>query len=103
MARDLFRESFRAHAREIERYHYDCGHLAGLLLATAHDSLLDDLIDRPLVDGDLLATANTLIYMGKLREGNHFARGLFIAKHRGSACSDEIIRYTINDRGLALG
>ena len=58
--------------------------------------MLDELIARPLVDGDVLATANTLIYMGKIREGDRFSRGLFIAKHRGSACSDEILR--LHDR-----
>lgn len=34
--------------------------------------------------------------------GERFSRGLFIAKHRGSACSDEILRYTIDDRGIRL-
>lgn len=66
--------------------------------------MLDGLIERPLVDGDVLAAANTLIYMGKLRDGQsqQCSRGLFIAKHRGSACSDEIVRYTIGERGLRL-
>ncbi len=64
--------------------------------------MLEPLIERPLVDGDVLATANSVIYMGKLREGNKRSRGLFIAKHRGSACSDEIIRYNVDDRGIRL-
>ena len=59
-------------------------------------------IERPLGDGDFLASANTLIYMGKLRGQGRLERGLFIAKHRGSACSDEIVRYTIDDRGLKI-
>lgn len=102
VARDLFRQSFRANLAAIEAHAYDASHVSGMLLITAHESMLNDLIERPLVDGDPLATANTLIYMGKLREGNKLARGLFIAKHRGSACSDDIQRYTIDDRGVRL-
>jgi hypothetical protein len=29
-------------------------------------------------------------------------RALYIAKHRGSACSDQIIPFEIGDRGLSL-
>ena len=39
------------------------------MLLTSHETMLDALIERPLVDGDLLAAANTLIYMGKIRDG----------------------------------
>lgn len=102
VARDLFRQSFRAQQAAIEAHRYDANQVSGVLLITAHETMLDDLIERPLVDGDPLATANTLIYMGKIREGNKFARGLFVAKHRGSACSDEILRYAIDDAGLRL-
>lgn len=102
VARDLFRQSFRANQAAIEAHAYDAAQVSGLLLITAHETMLDDLIQRPLVDGDPLATANTLIYLGKIREGNKLARGLLIAKHRGSACSDEILRYTIDDRGVRL-
>jgi len=102
VARDLFRQSYRQHAEQIAAHRYEVGDVAAMLLLTAHESLLDDLIAKPLVDGDPLATANTLIYMGKIREGNKFARGLFIAKHRGSACSDDIHRYRIEDDGIHL-
>jgi hypothetical protein len=102
VARDLFRQSFRAHEGAIAAHAYDCNQVGAVLLATAHEALLDDLIERPLVDGDPLAAANTLIYMGKIRDGQKTHRGLFIAKHRGSACSDDILRYRIGDQGLAL-
>jgi hypothetical protein len=49
-----------------------------------------------------LAAANTVMYMGKLREGDRLLRGLYIAKHRGSACSDKILCYTVGERGLGL-
>ena len=68
----------------------------------AIETLLERLIERPLADGDVLATANTLIYMGKLRDGSKLLRGLHVAKHRGSACSDELVRYAIDDHGLRI-
>lgn len=102
VARDLFRQHYRAYADQIEQHAYQHQEVGALLLSTSHESLLDDLIERPLVDGDILATANTLIYMGKLRDGNKLARGLLISKHRGSVCSDEILRYTIDDQGVRI-
>jgi KaiC/GvpD/RAD55 family RecA-like ATPase len=102
VARDLFRQAYRVNLAAIEAHAYDASQVSGVLLITAHGTMLDDLIERPLVDGDPLATANTLIYMGKMREGNKLTRGLFIAKHRGSACSDDIQRYKIDDHGVRL-
>jgi hypothetical protein len=64
--------------------------------------MLDGLIERPLEDGDMLAGANTLIYMGKIRDGVKLRRALYISKHRGSACSDEIAFYNIDDHGLRV-
>jgi hypothetical protein len=71
-----------------------------VLLYTSHDALLDDMIARPLDEGDALSNANTLIYLGKIREGSRIARGLYIAKHRGSACDDQIAHFHIDDGGL---
>jgi KaiC/GvpD/RAD55 family RecA-like ATPase len=102
VARDLFRQSFRNHAEAIERHPYDRHQVGAMLLWTSHEAMLDELIERPLADGDPLAAANTLIYMGKIRDGEKLSRGLFIAKHRGSACSDEIIRFQIDDAGIRL-
>jgi hypothetical protein len=73
-----------------------------VLLCTSHEAMLDDLISRGVDEGDVLSNANTLIYLGKLRDGQRIGRGLYIAKHRGSACSDEIVRYTIADCGLRI-
>jgi hypothetical protein len=64
--------------------------------------MLDDLISRPLEEGDVLSNANTLIYMGKVREGNRLARGLYIGKHRGSACDERIVEYQIGEGGLRI-
>ena len=55
-----------------------------------------------LEEGDLLAGANTVIYLAKIRDGNRMARGLYIAKHRGSACDDSIVPFEITDTGIAV-
>jgi RecA/RadA recombinase len=102
VARDLFRQHYRAHADSIDAHAYDHETIGAMLLLTSHETMLEPLLERPLTDGDVLATANTLIYMGKLRDGKKMSRGLHIAKHRGSDCSDEIIRYTIDDGGIRI-
>lgn len=103
VARDLFRESYRANAAAAAAATYDHASIGCLLLHTSHEAMLDDLISRPLAEGDALSNANTLIYMGKTREGNRIGRGLYIAKHRGSVCSEEIVPYAIDDSGLNVG
>jgi KaiC/GvpD/RAD55 family RecA-like ATPase len=103
VARDLFREHYRANAAAAAAATYDHASIGCLLLHTSHESMLDDLISRPLAEGDALSNANTLIYMGKTRDGNRIGRGLYIAKHRGSACSEEIVPYRIDERGLQVG
>ena len=100
VARDLFREAYRRHADEAARHLYDPASIGCLLLYTSHETMLDDLISRPLDEGDVLSNANTLIYMGKIRDGQRISRGLYIAKHRGSACDERIVEYTIGERGL---
>lgn len=102
VARDLFREHFRANETLAEQHCYDPAQTGCVLLYTSHEVMLDDLIARPLDEGDAVSNANTLIYMGKTRDGNRVGRGIYIAKHRGSACSDEILPYTIDDGGLKL-
>lgn len=103
VARDLFREAYRQHATEAAAAAYDPAKIGCVLLYTSHEAMLDDLISRPLDEGDALSNANTLIYMGKIRDGNRISRGLYIAKHRGSACGEEIMPYTIDDGGLKIG
>lgn len=102
VARDLLRQKYRELADTVSASRYDPTLIGCLLLYTSHEAMLESLLDRPFADGDLLANANTLIYMGKIREGNRLSRGLFVAKHRGSACSDQIHHYTIDDSGLRI-
>jgi hypothetical protein len=102
VARDLFRETYRRHADEAARHLYDPGTIGCVLLYTSHQTMLDDLISRPLDEGDVLSNANTLIYMGKIRDGDRISRGLYIAKHRGSACDERIVPYRIDDGGVRI-
>lgn len=103
VARDLFRVNFRANEEAINAHGYDHKKLATMLLYTSHEVKLDDLIDRPIESGDELSNANTIILMGKVRDGNKMKRALYIAKHRGSAVDDSIVEYEINDGGLVIG
>lgn len=102
VARDLLREAYRRQAAQVEQHPYDPAAIGCLLLVTSHESLLEELIRRPLAEGDVLANANTLIYLGRIRQGDRLARGLYIAKHRGSACDERIATYRITDQGLTL-
>lgn len=103
VARDLFRERYRSVAEQAARAAYDHRQIGCLLLSTSAESMLDELIHRPLDEGDVLSNANTVIYLGKTRDGARLGRSLYVAKHRGSACSDEIVPYSIDDRGLRVG
>jgi KaiC/GvpD/RAD55 family RecA-like ATPase len=103
VARDLFRQHYRQHAEEIAAQLYNPDDVGCMFLYTAHETTLDALVERPLVEGDLLSNANTIIYLGKIRDGSRFRRAVYVGKHRGSACSDEIVPYQIDDRGLSVG
>lgn len=102
VARDLFREKYLANSQAARQHVYDPGAIGCLLLATSHETMLDELISRPLAEGDVISNANTLILMGKMRDGLQIRRGLYVAKHRGSECADRIVPYEITDRGLRL-
>jgi len=102
VARDLLREKFRAHARQVQQHLYDPQRIGCLVLITSRETSLDALIERPLDEGDLLSGANTVILLGKVREGRRFARAMFIAKHRGSPATDQIIPYQIDEQGIRL-
>lgn len=81
---------------------YNHQEIGCLLLYTTHEVMLDDLLGRPLESGDVLSNANTIILMGKTREGSKMGRALQIAKHRGSACDESIVPYQITATGLQL-
>ncbi len=102
VARDLFREHYRDHAEAASKCLYNPADVGCLLLYTSHETMLEELISRHLDEGDMLSNANTIIYMGKIREGKRMSRALYVSKHRGSACDERISEFAINDKGLYL-
>ena len=102
VARDLFRQAYRQNAEQVAAHVYDPCAIGCVMLYTSQESMLDQLIERPLEDRDWLANANTVIYLGKQREGARLGRALYIAKHRGSQCTDEIVPYTIDAQGIQI-
>ena len=102
VARDLFRQHYREHAEQIAQHLYRKEEVGCMVLYTAPETSLDALIERPLDEGDLLVGANTIIYLGKIRDGVKFRRAMYVAKHRGSVCPDDILLYEIDDRGLRI-
>ena len=103
VARDLFRAQYRQNAETIAKHAYNHADLGCLLLCTTHETMLDALIERPIESGDVLSNANTIILMGKTKVDGKMGRALYVAKHRGSACQEEIVPYTIDATGLTLG
>ncbi len=100
VARDLFRVQFRSQSELVEEYYYDHTRIGCLLMYTSREIMLDDLLSRPLDSGDVLSNANTIILMGKTRDGSRMGRALHVAKHRGSACDDGIYPFEIGEAGL---
>jgi len=102
LARDLFRVHFRSQQEQVDQHAYDNSDISGMLLYTSHEVMLDDLISRPIQSGDVLSNANTIIMMGKTRDGNKIGRALYVAKHRGSACGDTIMPFEITEKGIVF-
>ncbi|HEV3122133.1 MAG TPA: ATPase domain-containing protein [Isosphaeraceae bacterium] len=98
-ARELFREQFRANAPRLLEHRYDHKAIGCLYLYTSSHILLDDLLAQPIGEGDIFSNANTIILMGRTRTDSRMGRALYVAKHRGSACSDEILPYRLTDHG----
>ena len=102
-AREVLRERFRANEAKVLAHPYDSSSIGCLYLYTTPHVLLDDLIAQPIGEGDVFTNANTIILMGRTKQEGRMGRALYVAKHRGSACSDDLIPYRITDRGVELG
>lgn len=100
VARDLFRQNYRRYEEQIVANAYSSNDVGGIWSYTSRETSLEALIEKPLEEGDFFAQANTVIYLGKIRDGLKFRRALYIFKHRGSVCSDDIIPYEIDDAGI---
>lgn len=101
-ARELFRERYAANEAQVLAHRYDHKSVGCLYLYTTPHVMLDELMAQPIAEGDVFSNANTIILMGRTRFEGKMGRGLFVAKHRGSACSDEVRSYRLTDRGVVL-
>jgi KaiC/GvpD/RAD55 family RecA-like ATPase len=99
-AREVLREAYRAHEPMVQAHRYNASAVGTLVLYTAPQVLLADLMAAPIGRGDLFATASTVVLMGRTSEAGHLGRALCVVKHRGSACRDELLPYRLTDRGL---
>ncbi|MDR2763161.1 MAG: recombinase RecA [Planctomycetaceae bacterium] len=102
VARDLFRQNYYLYQEVVSNNLYRKEDVGCMVCYTSPETSLDAMIEKPLDEGDLLAGANTIIYMGKIRDGVKFKRGIYVAKHRSDKCPDEILLYDINDKGIFL-
>ncbi|WP_437191958.1 RAD55 family ATPase [Planctomicrobium sp. SH527] len=102
VARDLLRVHFRECAELVASHAYQHQDVGCVMMCTSHEVMLDGLLSRPIESGDVLSNANTIILMGKIREGTKMSRALCVAKHRGSRCDENIREYIINDGGIVL-
>jgi hypothetical protein len=88
------------HRAFIDAHRYPHEAITTLLLVTTEEARLEDLVARKTAAGDIGAVANTVLLMGREKVGPRVGRFLCIAKHRGSAMTDEIVEYRIGERGL---
>ena len=94
------REQYRAHAPRVQAHRYDHRAIGCLYLYTTASVFLDDLIAQPLGEGDIFSNASTIILMGRTRQEGRVGRALYVAKHRGSACGDDILPYRMTAHGI---
>lgn len=99
-AREVLREKYREYEKDVRSHAYDSASVGCLALLTASEVSLDDMLAKPIGQGNLFATANTVILLGRVRKGDAYGRALCVMKHRGSASSDAIVPFTIDDGGI---
>lgn len=102
LAREVFRERFREMSGRVDEHPYDHKGIGCLYLYTTPQVMLDEMITQPIGEGDIFANANTIIYLGRTKTASGIGRGLFVSKHRGSACGDEILPYRLTDSGFTV-
>ncbi len=90
------------HREFIDAHRYDHAAITTLCLVTTEETRLEDLVARKAGPGDLAAVANTVLLMGREKVGNRIGRFICVAKHRGSAMTDQIVEYRIDERGIVF-
>lgn len=100
VARDLFMGRWQEVREQVAAHPYDVAQLGTVFLQTTPETELHQLIAAQTMEDDLTTNATTVILMGRLPGAERVERGLFVLKHRGGWCSDEIIRFRITATGL---
>lgn len=100
VARDLFQGRWPEVRERVLAHPYDAAQIATLFLQTTPETDLQQLITAQTMEDDLTTNATTIVLMGRLPGPERVERGVFVLKHRGSWCSDEIARFTITAHGL---
>ena len=93
---------FRKHEDLVMQHMYEHESVGCLLLYTCHEMMIDEMLERRIESGDVLSNANTIILMGKYRDGMKMSRALSVIKHGGSYCDESIVPFEIQADGLHL-
>jgi KaiC/GvpD/RAD55 family RecA-like ATPase len=102
LAREALRERFFASRELVAERSYDASEITTVYLVTTQESLLSELMKRGLSSSGMEANATTVILMGRVMDSKSVRRALYVAKHRGAECSDEIAEFRITDRGIEM-
>lgn len=100
VARDLFQGQWLQVKDQVMAHPYDHTQVATMFLQTTPETELHQLIASQTMEDDLTINATTIILMGRMPSQDRVERGIFVLKHRGSWCSDEIVRFRITAQGL---
>lgn len=99
-ARDLFQGRWPQVKDQVMAHPYDPAEIATMFLQTTPETELHQLIAAQTMEDDLTINATTVILMGRLPSAERVERGVFVLKHRGGWCSDEIVKFRITAQGL---
>lgn len=101
-AREWLREKYRTFEPQVHAHRYDYRQVGCVYLYTTPQVMLDELLTQPISQGDIFANANTIILMGRTRHNGKLGRALAVVKHRGSACTEDIMPYRITEEGFCF-
>lgn len=100
VARDLFMGRWQEVKEQVLAHPYDASAIATVFMQTTPETELHQLIAAETMEDDLTTNATTVILMGRLPGAERVERGVFVLKHRGSWCSEEIARFRITREGF---
>lgn len=100
VARDLFRGNWLEIRDAVAAHPYDVHQLTSVFLQTTREVNIEDLISAETQEDDLTTNATTILLLGRLMDGRKLRRAAMVLKHRGCACSDDLVFFEVTDKGL---